>query len=227
MKYRHFPRHRPSWWPQDEVWPPQGPPSRAHWPRMRRFFFWRIAGLFFGLVMLLASLCSLVVWLALVNWDRLGTPLGILPFIILAGIGLGLVGLLLLGRSLLRMSIPIGDLMAAVGKVEAGDYTARANERGPAEVRALIRAFNAMAERLQLSESQRRNLLADVTHELRTPLTIIQGNLEGLLDEVYPRDDAHLVATLEETRHPGAPDRRPADAGAGRKRRPPAPSRAD
>jgi signal transduction histidine kinase len=53
---------------------------------------------------------------------------------------------------------------------------------------------------LQLTETQRRNLLADVTHELRTPLTIIQGNLEGLLDGIYPRDDAHLAAILEDAR---------------------------
>ena len=41
--------------------------------------------------------------------------------------------------------------------------------------------------------------LADVTHELRTPLTVIQGNLEGMLDGVYPPDPAHLTALLEET----------------------------
>jgi len=39
-----------------------------------------------------------------------------------------------------------------------------------------------------------------VTHELRTPLTVIQGNLEGLLDGVYPADPAHLMPVLEETR---------------------------
>ncbi len=39
-----------------------------------------------------------------------------------------------------------------------------------------------------------------MTHELRTPLTVIQGNLEGLLDGLYPRDDAHLAALLDETR---------------------------
>jgi two-component system OmpR family sensor kinase/two-component system sensor histidine kinase BaeS len=96
--------------------------------------------------------------------------------------------------------MPVGDLLEAVGRIEAGDYTARTAEWGPPEVRALSRAFNAMAERLQLNETQRRNLLADVTHELRTPLTVIQGNLEGLLDGVYPRDDAHLSAILEDTR---------------------------
>jgi two-component system sensor histidine kinase BaeS len=57
-----------------------------------------------------------------------------------------------------------------------------------------------MAARLEDSETQRRGLLADVTHELRTPLTVIQGNLEGLLDGVYPADPAHLSPILEETR---------------------------
>jgi two-component system OmpR family sensor kinase/two-component system sensor histidine kinase BaeS len=57
-----------------------------------------------------------------------------------------------------------------------------------------------MTERLQASEEQRRNLIADVAHELRTPLTVIQGQTEGLLDGLYPPDRAHLEPVLEETR---------------------------
>jgi signal transduction histidine kinase len=43
-------------------------------------------------------------------------------------------------------------------------------------------------------------LLADVSHELRTPITVIQGNLEGLLDGIYPADQQHIAPILEETR---------------------------
>jgi signal transduction histidine kinase len=39
-----------------------------------------------------------------------------------------------------------------------------------------------------------------VSHELRTPLTVMQGTLEGMLDGLYPVDDAHLAPVLEETR---------------------------
>jgi two-component system OmpR family sensor kinase/two-component system sensor histidine kinase BaeS len=53
---------------------------------------------------------------------------------------------------------------------------------------------------LRTNEERRRNLLADVTHELRTPLAVIQANLEGLLDGVYPTDPAHLAVVLEETK---------------------------
>ena len=66
-------------------------------------------------------------------------------------------------------------------------------------MRALAHTFNSMAERLQKTDAQRRTLLADVTHELRTPLTVIQGNLEGLIDGVYPVDETHLRAILDET----------------------------
>jgi signal transduction histidine kinase len=57
-----------------------------------------------------------------------------------------------------------------------------------------------MSARLQADEASRKTLLTDITHELRTPLTVIQGNLEGLLDGVYPADDEHLSTILDETR---------------------------
>jgi len=102
-------------------------------------------------------------------------------------------------RALRHVASPIGDLMDAARRVADGDYSVRVEEHGPGEVRALGRAFNTMAERLQAHDQQRRDLLADVTHELRTPLTVIQGNLEGLLDGVYPLDEDHIQSILEET----------------------------
>ena len=111
----------------------------------------------------------------------------------------GLVLLALLG-GLRRAALPLGDLIAAAGRVEEGDYSTRVTARGPRELRLLGRAFNDMAERLQLTETQRRNLLAELTHELRTPVSVIQGNLEGMLDGVYPADAAHLNPVLEEVR---------------------------
>lgn len=47
----------------------------------------------------------------------------------------------------------------------------------------------------------RRQLMADVAHELRTPLAILQGRIEGLIDGVYPRDEAQLGQLLAETQH--------------------------
>ena len=103
------------------------------------------------------------------------------------------------GRGLRQMSAPLGDLLEAAGRIAEGDYSRRVAERGPSELRALARAFNGMAARLQLTEEQRRDLMADITHELRTPLTVIQGNLEGFLDGVYSPDETRLKSLLEET----------------------------
>jgi signal transduction histidine kinase len=98
------------------------------------------------------------------------------------------------------LALPLRDLIEAAGKVESGDLQAEVAERGPRELRSLARAFNAMLARLRANEGERRRLLADVTHELRTPVTVIQGNLEAMLDGVYPADADHLAPVLEESR---------------------------
>ncbi|HKQ00292.1 MAG TPA: HAMP domain-containing sensor histidine kinase, partial [Actinomycetes bacterium] len=113
---------------------------------------------------------------------------------------LGLLGVAFLaGRAVRRVAAPIGDVMEAADRVAGGDYSTRVRVRGPGEVGRLASSFNQMTERLQASETQRRALLADVAHELRTPLSVIRGNVEGMLDGVYPPDEAHLGPVLEET----------------------------
>ncbi len=203
MNPHHFSRRRPRWWPEDEPWPPPGPPGPRMWRRMRGRFFWRIGGLVTLFFIFTIGGCTLAFWLAASALRLVEIPNGPLLFLrpgSLIALLIGFVGLFLTAHALRRVAVPIGDLMEAVGRVAEGDYTARVSEHSPREVRALARAFNDMAARLQANEETRRNLLADVTHELRTPLTVIQGNLEGLLDGVYPRDDAHLGPILEETR---------------------------
>jgi signal transduction histidine kinase len=93
----------------------------------------------------------------------------------------------------------LDELVEASNKVAEGDFSARVEERGPNEVRSLLRGFNSMAERLQTNDQQRRAMLADVSHELRTPITVIQGNVEGMLDGMYPADETRLKSIVEET----------------------------
>jgi len=119
-------------------------------------------------------------------------PFGVVLLLVLGGVALL--------RGVRGFAGPVGDVMEAADRVAEGDYSARIDERGPREMRRLGRSFNEMTERLRTNEERRRNLLADVTHELRTPLAVIQANLEGLLDGVYPTDPAHLAVVLEETK---------------------------
>jgi two-component system OmpR family sensor kinase/two-component system sensor histidine kinase BaeS len=42
-------------------------------------------------------------------------------------------------------------------------------------------------------------MVADIAHELRTPLAVIQGNLQALLDDVYPLEKGEVQTILDET----------------------------
>lgn len=158
----------------------------------------------FGLLFLLVVTGGVgIIWLALNALSGISLPGGVLA--VARALGVAIVLLAIAGgvfavRSLRAAAAPIGSMLEAAERVAARDYSVRVAESGPGEVRALVRAFNTMAERLQVADEQRRNLLADVSHELRTPLTIIQGNLEGMLDGIYPADPHHINGILEETR---------------------------
>ena len=100
-----------------------------------------------------------------------------------------------------RAAAPLGDLVEASRRVEAGELGVQVAVHGPRDLRALGRAFNSMSSRLAADVEDRRRLLADVSHELRTPLTVIQGNLEGMIDGLYPADPRTLERVLAEARH--------------------------
>src|SRR5215212_5762952 len=192
-------RQRPPWWPQNEEWPPK------RWGAMRGQPFFRRMGCIFLIIAFLAITGFLAVLrflLAPFVESHGGPPLSNADFIFPFGVA-GFVILLVIlfwgGRTLRRVSRPLDDLLDASNKVAEGDYTVRVQEKGPPEVYSLMKGFNSMAERLQVNDQQRRNMLADVSHELRTPITVIQGNVEGILDGLYPADEARLKSILEET----------------------------
>ena len=68
------------------------------------------------------------------------------------------------------------------------------------EIGDLGHAFNDMAESLDKAETLRKNLIADISHELRTPLTVVQGDLQAILDGVYPLEMAQVASLYDETR---------------------------
>lgn len=186
--------HPPHWWPEHETWPPMG--SFRH--RHRRPFFFPFGCLFPIAFLFSGFACAGLLWRSFMHPEAAGM-FGNLALILL-GVLLLVVILLILGRSLRRSVEPLGNLMEAADRVAAGDYATRMEEQGSREMREFTRSFNTMTSRLQTYDDQRKRLLADISHELRTPLTVLQGNLEGMLDGVYPRDDGRLNTLLEETR---------------------------
>jgi signal transduction histidine kinase len=123
-----------------------------------------------------------------------------LLYIVLETLLVGLVGYLLLTRSVLR---PISALSEAAGRVTAGDLTAQVDASQEDEVGALSRDFNLMVARIrsdqsalderlrqlqlaseELVRSERLSTLgqlsAGVAHEIGNPLAAVMGLVELL-----------------------------------------------
>ncbi|MDX1521276.1 MAG: HAMP domain-containing sensor histidine kinase [Anaerolineae bacterium] len=101
--------------------------------------------------------------------------IGMLAIELLLGVVIGLVLALDLERSLRHVT------QAIAGVAGGGDWT-RLPEKGPEEIRQLLRAFNSMAERLQMLEAARRRLLANLVHELGRPIGALQAGIQTLLN---------------------------------------------
>lgn len=185
---------RPPWWPEGEPFPPE----RGFGPRRRHSFARRavfIAAGFFAFIFVLNALGFL-----LFSRDfGPGRPDGRGPPGPFFGLLLLVVVFFVAGRIVRWLAAPVGSVMEAADRVAGGDYGARVFPQGPRDMRRLARSFNVMAERIEANESQRRNLLADIAHELRTPMAVIRGNVEGMLDGVYPVDDKRLRRLIDET----------------------------
>jgi signal transduction histidine kinase len=98
------------------------------------------------------------------------------------------------------LTAPLGRLTRAAQAVAGGDLTQRVSIRSKDEIGALGDAFNEMTASLAEAETVRKNLVADVSHELRTPLSIVQGNLQAILEGVYPLEMAQVASVYDETR---------------------------
>jgi signal transduction histidine kinase len=170
---------------------------RGYATRLRFFRRFAWAG---ALALLLASVGLVTLaWLAAASMGLASSRFHLVPVVVIAALLAAVAVAGAMAGLLRRVGFPLAAVMEAADRVAAGEYDVRVSEHGPPPIRALGRAFNTMTARLQAHDRLRRDLMADVAHELRTPLTVIQGRLEGLLDGVYPRDDAQLQQLVEET----------------------------
>jgi len=79
-----------------------------------------------------------------------------------------------------RLNRPLAELARAAEKLGKGGDPPPLEEVGPAEIRAVARAFNGMKEDLRRNERERSVFLAGVSHDLRTPLARMRLDLEML-----------------------------------------------
>ena len=129
-----------------------------------------------------------------------------LTYAITAG-GISLLLAVILYFVLKKLSGPLEKLRKTTEVIEAGDFSATAEEKGNDEFTLLAKSFNLMLAKIneQMAalereteekklEAERKQMLVDnMAHELRTPLTSIHGYAE-YLEKANTTEERRLIA---------------------------------
>ena len=126
------------------------------------------------------------------------TDLAVLVGGVAVGASMALIALfgIVLARSI---GGPVRAVADGAGRIAGGELSHRLPEEGPGEIGELMRAFNEMAERLEVnraeleqqneelreSERMKTELVSIVSHELRTPLASVLGFTALLLKREF------------------------------------------
>lgn len=103
-----------------------------------------------------------------------------------------------------RVQRSIAQVAAAASEIAAGRYGSRVPDPGlGGEFDTLAATYNALAARLETTDTIRRRMLADLAHEMRTPLATVDAHLEAIEDGVRQPDENTLGAIRESTRRLG------------------------
>ena len=102
----------------------------------------------------------------------------------------------LVGLYTFRLARPLRALSDAAARFRIGQHPALPLT-GPEEVRAVTAQFNAMAERLERDDAERRVMLAGLPHDLRAPLSRARLRLE-LMDDAPEGPKVGLQRDLAE-----------------------------
>lgn len=94
-----------------------------------------------------------------------------------------------------RIVRPLKALENAASAMGHGDPPAPVPERGPLAVKAVIRAFNTMSQRLLAALDSQWTTMAAVAHDLRSPITSLRLRAEFVTD---PETKERMLETLAE-----------------------------
>jgi len=116
------------------------------------------------------------------------------------GFLLFLSGLLSLGISIAmstRFKRAIGKLCNYADAIGHGSWSQKAGVFRDTEFDRLSKSMDSMSDMLQSYESNQKQFFQNVSHELRTPLMSIQGYAEGILANIFCKDEAAGIILSE------------------------------
>lgn len=106
--------------------------------------------------------------------------------------GIVLLPVLWIGR---RISRPLRGLAVAARGFVPGEVDVPVEERGPADLREVIAAFNALRLRVTAMLDEKDRMLGAIGHDLRTPLAALRVRIESVEDD---NDRTKMADTIEE-----------------------------
>ena len=126
-------------------------------------------------------------------WLKLGASTLLIYLILLAAVVLIAI----------RLGRPLRELTAAAKSFEGRGEAPKVEERGPADVRRALVAFNAMSERVSAMLDEKDRMLGAIGHDMRTPLASLRIRVESM-EPASEREKVivtlgEMTAMLEET----------------------------
>lgn len=94
-----------------------------------------------------------------------------------------------------RISRPLRELAVAARGYSPANPPSPLTEQGPADVQAVIAAFNALSLRVTAMLDEKDRMLGAIGHDLRTPLAALRVRIESVEDE---QDRARMADTIAE-----------------------------
>lgn len=95
-----------------------------------------------------------------------------------------------------RLTKPLEQMAEIINRMSVGDYSERLQLSGAYELTVIQGKFNAMADSLERSVAENRQLqqnkqrmLADLSHDLKTPITTIQGYAKALETGISDKEE--------------------------------------
>lgn len=97
-----------------------------------------------------------------------------------------------------RLARPLAELRHAAERFDWRSVPEPIAEQGPADIRRLIAAFNAMRTRISAMLDEKDRMLGAIGHDLRTPLASLRVRTELVEDS---GERARMAATIDEMNH--------------------------